>query len=224
MTIRVLLIEDHASLRQALASVIGMTDGMTVAAEFGRADEAFEDAVPADVAIVDLDLPGGDGIDVVERLRALEDPVACVVLTGLTDDRELGRAIEVGASAVLHKATPMPELLEAVRVASEGGTVLPAEETSRRLRALAADRERRWEGRLLAERLTNREQEVLEHLVFGLGNDGIAERLSISPETVQTHVRNLMGKLGAGSRLEAVSLALQHELIEPPQGEIPSRR
>ena len=215
--IRVLLVEDHASLRQALAAVLLHTPDMALAAEHDRADlDAVVAAERSDVAVVDLDLPGGDGIDVVSALRREPDPPACVVLTGLTDDRELGRAIEAGAAAVLHKSTPIPELLDAVRTVARGGTVLPSEETSRRLRALARDRERRWEGRLLAEQLTDREVEMLEHLVYGLSNNDIASRLKISPETVQTHIRNLMRKMGAGSRLEAVSLALQYELVAPP--------
>lgn len=72
------------------------------------------------------------------------------------------------------------------------------------------------EDQLSAAQLTEREREILEHLVWGMRNDDIATRLRISPDTVQTHIRNLMGKLGASSRLEAVSLALQHELVEPP--------
>lgn len=215
--IRVLLVEDHASLRNALAAVLGMTDGMELAADHERADfDLAAAAAHADVAVVDLDLPGGDGVDVVSGLRAITGGPACLVLTGLTDDRELGRAIEAGAAAVLHKSTPMPELLDTIRIVAAGGSVLPAEETSRRLQALAADRERRWKGRLLAEQLTEREIEMLEHLVYGQSNTQIAERLGISPETVQTHIRNLMSKMAASSRLEAVSLALQHGLVDPP--------
>ncbi|WP_341251532.1 helix-turn-helix transcriptional regulator, partial [Euzebya pacifica] len=85
-----------------------------------------------------------------------------------------------------------------------------------RLRALDADLNRRRRADLVREALTSREVEVLEHLVYGASTAEAAERLGISPETVQTHVRNLMGKLGAGSRLEAVSLALQYEVVDPP--------
>ncbi|WP_341254039.1 response regulator transcription factor, partial [Euzebya pacifica] len=109
MTLRIVLVEDHTSLRQALAAVIGMQEDLVVAAEIAEGDDPLIDALPpADVVVVDLDLPGGDGIDVIARVRATADAPACVVLTGLTDDRELGRAIEAGASAVLHKSTPMP--------------------------------------------------------------------------------------------------------------------
>ena len=214
----VLLVEDHASFRQALGIVLDLEPDLTVTAQLDRVDLTTLAAAAAgvDVAIIDLDLPGVDGVEVVTHLRRLPDPPGCVVLTGLLDDRELGRAIEAGASAVLHKSTAMPEVIAAVRTVAAGGTVLPASDTSRRLQALARDRERRWHASLLAERITAREREILEHLVFGLGNADIAARLGISPETVQTHIRNLLSKLGASSRLEAVSLALQHGLVDPP--------
>lgn len=214
--IRVLLVEDHATLLHAMAAVIDVTDGMTVAAQHTRADDGMRDETAVDVAVIDLDLPGGTGVDVIAHLRARPEPPACVVLTGLTDERELGLAVEAGAAAVLHKSTPMPELLDVLRTVGAGGSALRAEETSSWLSALARDRDRRWRGRLLAEQITGREREVLEHLVWGMSNDDIAARLRISPDTVQTHIRNLMGKLGASSRLEAVSLALQLELVEPP--------
>jgi DNA-binding NarL/FixJ family response regulator len=94
--------------------------------------------------------------------------------------------------------------------------VLPPADTSRRLRALAAHRDQDWHGRVLRERLTPREQEVLERLAQGAGHDEIARDLVISPETAQTHIRNLLGKLGVRSRLEAVIKALRLGLVPPP--------
>ncbi len=215
---RILIVEDHTSFRQALAAVLSLEEGLTVTGQLGTGDpdEAVTAAAGVDVAIVDLELPGGDGAGVVRALAQVDPPVRCVVLTGLRDDRELGRAIEAGAAAVITKTAEMDVIVDAVRTVAAGGSVLPAEVTSRRLRALARDRERRWRSALLAEQLTPREMEVLEHLVYGQNNTQIGTYLGISPETVQTHVRNLMSKLSASSRLEAVSLALQHELVAPP--------
>lgn len=218
---RILLVEDHASLRDALATVLELTDDMVVAAQIDVADPDALDlivgmAAQIDVAVVDLDLPGGSGVEVIRRLRGVAHAPACMVLTGLRDDLELGLAIEAGAVAVLHKSASMPDLLEAIRVVAAGGSVLPADETSRRLKAVATDRARGRRSRLIAERITPRELEILEHLVYGLDGQTIADRLHISNETVKTHTKNLLGKLGASSRLEAVSLALQHGLIDPP--------
>ncbi|WP_108665265.1 LuxR C-terminal-related transcriptional regulator [Euzebya rosea] len=218
MTIRVLLIEDHASLRQAMTAVMGLEDDIEVIGhrEDGDPDAAVAAAAGADVAVVDLELPVGHGADVVAALLEADPPVPSVVLTGLRDDRELGRAIQAGARSVLQKTAEIPEIIAAVRVVASGGVVLPAAETQRRLRALDADLNRRRRAELVRDALTSREVEVLEHLVYGASTAEAAERLGISPETVQTHVRNLMGKLGAGSRLEAVSLALQYEVVDPP--------
>lgn len=216
--INVMLVEDHASFRQALGAVLMLEADLDVVAQLGTGmvEAARSAAAEADVAIVDLELPEGDGVGVVAALREDDPPTPAVVLTGLRDDRKLGLAIEAGAAAVLSKTAEMQDIIDAVRVVAAGGSVLPPVETSRRLQALAKDRDRHWRSKLLADQLTAREAEIIEHLVYGLGNADIATRLGISPETVQTHIRNLMGKLGASSRLEAVSLALQHGLVEPP--------
>lgn len=216
--IAVLLVEDHASFRQALAAVISLERDLVVSGQLGTGDvaAAVAGAGDADIAVVDLELPDGDGVSIVAALSGLVPPVRSVVLTGLRDDRELGRAIEAGAAAVLTKAADVTDILHAIRVVAAGGSLLPAEETSRRLRALATDRERRWRSDLLLQQLTDREMEILEHLIYGMGNADIGARLGITPDTVQTHIRNLMAKLGASSRLEAVSLALQHGIVDPP--------
>lgn len=216
--IRVMIVEDHASFRQALGAVLALEEDMVVTAQLGTGDvgEAVEAAEAADVAIVDLELPEGDGVGIITALRESGTPTACVALTGLRDDRELGRAIEAGAAAVITKTAEMHEIIDSVRTVAAGGSVLPSEETSQRLRALARDRERRWRSELLAHQMTVRETEILEHLVYGQSNGDIGARLGISPDTVQTHIRNLMGKLGVSSRLEAVSVALQHGLVDPP--------
>ncbi|MGI9016083.1 MAG: response regulator [Euzebya sp.] len=216
--IKVLVIEDHASFRQALAAVMALEGDLEVVGQLGTGDitAALAQAADADVAIVDLELPDGDGVGIVAALRQSDPPTPCLVLTGLRDDRELGLAIEAGAAGVLLKTSEMHQILQAVRVVAGGGSVLVAAETSQRLRALAKDRERNWRSKMLAQDLTARETEILEHLVYGLGNTEIGQRLGISPDTVQTHIRNLMAKLNASSRLEAVSQALQHGLVDPP--------
>lgn len=216
--IRVLLVEDHASYAQALAAVMALEDDLEVVGhvgEGGRVAGAAAETAP-DVAIVDLDLPGASGIDALTDLRTVSPDTRPLVLTALTDDEELGRAVEAGAAGVLHKSVEIPALLDAIRTVADGGTVLPPEDTSRWLRSLAAARDRGWRARVMGDSLTDRERQVLERLVQGLGNTQIARELGISPETVQTHVRNLLGKLGVGSRLEAVSSALQLGIVDPP--------
>jgi DNA-binding NarL/FixJ family response regulator len=155
-------------------------------------------------------------VDVINDLRAQTPAPACLVLTALNDPAELGRAVEAGAAAVLHKSADMTELLRVLRQVAAGGNELVAGQTSDWLRALAAERERTWRARTMRDALTAREAEILQLLADGHGSRAIAEKLFISPETVQTHVRNLLGKLGVGSRLEAVTLALRLGLVRAP--------
>lgn len=216
--IRVLIVEDHASFRQALEALMLQQPDLRVVAQAERIAEVGDTAAREhpDVALVDLDLPDGSGIDAIGAIREASPSTACAVLSALTDDIEFGRAIEAGAAAVLHKSIDIPDLLDALRTVAAGGVVLPPAETSRRLRALAAHRDQDWQARVLRERLTPREQEVLERLAQGAGHERIARDLVISPETAQTHIRNLLGKLAVSSRLEAVVMALRLGLVSPP--------
>lgn len=112
-----MLVEDHASFRAALEAVFGLQDDLRVVAQVGRGEMAGEVAAEQlpDVVIVDLDLPGGDGVDALEAVRRTSPDSACLVLTALSDDVELGRAIEAGAAAIVHKSAEMSELLAAIR-------------------------------------------------------------------------------------------------------------
>lgn len=217
--ISVVLVEDHTSYAQALAAVIELTDDIEVVGRAQSADDAAEVLAQhaPDVAVVDLDLPGASGVDVLDALRDRQAGTAAVVLTALIDEAELGRAVEAGAAAVLHKSVDVTELLDVVRRVADGGTVLAAGPTSSWLRALAAERERTWMARTIRDTLTPRETEILQLLAAGHGSDAIAAQLVISADTVQTHVRNLLGKLGVGSRLEAVTLALRMGIITPDE-------
>lgn len=218
--ISILLLEDHASYRQALESVMRMEQDLRVVAQASNASEAgamAADTLPT-VALVDLDLPGGSGVEAITAIRHASPRTACVVLSALTDDLEFGRAIKAGASAALHKSVNIPDLLAVVRQVAAGATVFPPEETARRLRAVDLSQERDWQLRMLRETITPRELEVLERLVEGQDNRRIARDLGIAPDTVQTHIRNLLAKLAVGSRLEAVVRALRLGLVRPPGG------
>ena len=215
--ITLVLVEDHTSYAQALAAVIELTDDIEVVGRAQSADEAAQVLArqAPTVAVVDLDLPGAGGVDVLDDLRDRRATTAAVVLTALTDQAELGRAVEAGAAAVLHKSVDVTDLLEVIRRVADGATVLAAGPTSSWLRALAAERERTWMARTIRGTLTPRETEILRLLAAGHGGEAIADRLVISADTVQTHIRNLLGKLGVGSRLEAVTLALRMGIVTP---------
>lgn len=216
--INVLLVEDHASYRQAIELVLEAEGDMSAVGQAGTAAEAGPVAAASqpDVAVIDLDLPDHDGLRALADIRAAAPSTACIILSAMTDDVMFGKAIEQGASAVLHKSIGIPDLLDIIREVAEGRTVLPAESTSRRLQALARSRDQRWHAQILEQSITPREMEVLELLARGAGNRRIARELGISPETVQTHIRNMLAKLAVGSRLEAVVKAIRLGLVAPP--------
>jgi len=216
---RLLLIEDHASLAQAIAALMHLEGDLEVVAILDRGDGAVEQlsATPADVAIVDLDLPGMSGVDIVVAIREAHPTVGCIVLTALTDAVELGRAVEAGAAAVLHKSVPIQDVLVAARSVAAGRNLLDPTTTSRWLRALASHRERGWRARLTADGLSPRERDVLRLLAQGHDTDTIARELGVTAATAQTHLRNLRGKLGVSSRLEAVVEGLRLGLVERPE-------
>lgn len=217
--ITVLLVEDHVSFSQALGIVMAGEADFAVVDQVDRADGAGPAAArsSADVALVDLDLPGGSGVEAIADIRTRSPGTACVVLTALVDDLETGRAIEAGAVAVLHKSIDMADLLGVLRQIAGGATVLPASDTSRRLHAVAAARDRDRQTRVLGQRLTERERQILERLAHGDGDTLIAREFGIAPATARTHVRNLLGKLAVSSRLEAVVKALRLGLVRPPR-------
>ncbi len=216
--IRLVLVEDHVSYGQALAGMADLEDDLEVVASLTRGDEAADvvETSDAHVLVVDLDLPGISGIEVIHAVRARRPATACVVLTALTDDVELGRAVEAGATAVLHKSVPVADVFAVARAVAGGANRLDPALTTRWLGALARSREEGWRARVTSSALSAREREVLQLLATGASSHVIAERLRIAEATVQTHVRNLRGKLGVGSRLEAVLEAQRLGLIDRP--------
>lgn len=215
--IRILLVEDHAAFRQAIEAVCRLECDLEVVGHVERGDEAGRVAAESspDVVVVDLDLPGADGIVAIGDVHEVSDAV-CMVLTGLTDDAALGAAVEAGVAAILHKSVEIPELLDAIRAVHDGANLLDPALTSRWLRHLGASRSGAWEARVTRDALSQREHDVLERLVHGQSVRVMARDLGITEATVETHLRNLRGKLGASSRLDAVLSALRLGLVDPP--------
>ncbi len=212
-----LLVEDHRSFGQALAAMAGLEPDLHVVARLERGEDVVDlpEDVEVDVAIVDLDLPGMGGVDTIVELRQRAPSLRCVVLTALTSDVELGRAVEAGASAVLHKSVEIEEVFGVVRAVAAGENRLDPAATSRWLGALARHREEQWRARVTADVLSPREHEVLRRLARGERTTEVAADLRISEATVQTHIRNLRAKLGVSSRLEAVVEAMRLGLVPP---------
>jgi DNA-binding NarL/FixJ family response regulator len=213
---RLLLVEDHASFRQTLALVFDGEPDFEVVAQAGTVAEAREvmGDREVDLGVVDLSLPDGEGIDLIEELRQANQHFAALVLTASLDRAEHARAVEAGAAGVLHKSADVEEILNATRRLAAGETLLSTEELVELLRIAGQSREEEREARASIEQLTRREREVLLALSEGLSNKQIAERLHMSVDTERTHMMNILNKLGVHSRLQALLFAARHGLIE----------
>ena len=215
---RVFLVDDHATIRQAMSYVFSREPGFEIAGEAGTLKEARGFAGEFDVAVVDLGLPDGSGLDLIRDLRHANPGCIILVLSSNPDRLVFARAVETGASGFLHKSAALEDILEAVRKLGSGETLLSTEEVIEMLRLASAEREDEFRRRELTEQLTRREHEVLQALADGLNDRQIAERLYISFETERTHMSHILAKTGADSRLQALLLAARCGVVEIPQG------
>jgi DNA-binding NarL/FixJ family response regulator len=224
--LRVLLVDDHASFRQSLALLLSLEPDLAVAGQAGSLAAARPQLAGVDVAILDLDLPDGIGLALIDELAAASPGAAVLILTGSTSRLDMARAVEVGASGLLHKSAGVDEIVAAVRRLGNGGALLSPAETIELLRLAGRRRERDREAERLARSLTAREREVLQSLAGGLSDKELARRLHIAEKTVRAHMVNILGKLGVESRLQALVFAVRHGLahIPPADSDVPAER
>jgi DNA-binding NarL/FixJ family response regulator len=213
---RVLLVEDHASFRQTLAFVFDQEPGYEVVAQAGTLAEARGemDGIEADLGVIDLSLPDGEGTELIEELREANPDFAALVLTASLDRAEHARAVEAGAAGVLHKSADVDAILDATRRLGEGETLLSEDELIALLRLAGQNREEEVEARASIEQITPREKEVLQMLAEGLSNKEIAAKLHMSVDTERTHMMNILNKMGVHSRLQALVFAARYGLVE----------
>ena len=218
---RVLLVEDHTSFRQAVASVLEREPGFTVVGQAESLAEARrvlarsgEESI--NIGILDLGLPDGYGGDLIKELRAGNPRAQVLVLSASLNHEEIARAVENGAAGVLHKSASMDEILDAVQRLRAGETLLPLEEVVELLRFVGSRRGQEHEAHQAIAQLTDREKEVLRALAEGLDGPEIAKRLRISEKTERNHVASIFTKLGVHSRLQALVFALRHGVVELP--------
>jgi DNA-binding NarL/FixJ family response regulator len=208
--VRVLIVDDHEVLAASLAHVLGLEPDLVsvgIAGTLAQARALIPTTTP-DVILLDHRLPDGEGVDAIVELRALRANMYVVVLTASAADSILVKAIEAGASGFLSKSRSLAEVTSAVRAAATGEAVISPELLMRLLPRLG-----RRGGAAQHQQLTDREHEVLGYLAEGLSNAAIAERLTVSVHTVRNHIANLSAKLGAHSKLEALSIAVRDGLL-----------
>jgi len=217
--IRVLFVEDHQLLADALAALLGREPDIEVVGIARTVAEARELARERlDVVLMDYHLPDGTGADATRSIKARWPAARVVMVTALTDDETVLESIQAGADGYITKDRAADDLVQAVRAAHAGETLLPRSVIVEIARRVAAAREQGEERRMI-EPLTPRELEVLRSLTEGLSTPEICDRLFIAPNTLRTHVQNIMGKLRVHSKLEAVAFALRYRLVEPPRPE-----
>jgi PAS domain S-box-containing protein len=212
--VRLLLVQEHVAIREALASSFEREAGFEVVAQAASLSEARGMLEGIDVAVVDLGLPDGYGGDLIKELREANPQAQALVLSAHLDRGETARAVEAGAAEVLGKTAHLERVVDAVRHLRTGKSLLPLEKVVELLRYSSTRREEEHAARQAIEKLTPREIEVLQALAEGLDSEGIAERLNIALRTERNHMASILKKLGVHSQLQALLFALRQGVVE----------
>jgi NarL family two-component system response regulator LiaR len=217
--IRVLIVDDHAVVREGLRTFLELQDGIEVVGEAGDGIEALERAarLEPDVILMDLVMPRLDGVAAMRKLRERSPHSRVIVLTSFLDDNRLMPALQAGAAGYLLKDVEPAELAEAVRTAGSDRAMIDPTVAARLVRTLSEPGpsiRRGGAGADPGSSLTPREREVLELIAAGRSNKRIAVELGIAEKTVKTHVGHLMAKLGVSDRTQAALLAVRRGLVD----------
>jgi two-component system response regulator DevR len=204
MTIRIFLLDDHEIVRRGLRELLEGEEDLEVVGEAGTAEEALG-RIPAtrpDVAVLDVQLPDGNGVEVCREIRSSHPEINCVMLTSFADDEALFNAIMAGAAGYVLKQVKGNDLIDGIRRVARGESLLDPAMTSRVLERLRATPE----PDELAD-LTPQERKILDHIAEGLTNRQIGERMFLAEKTVKNYVSNVLAKLGMSRRSEAAAFA-----------------
>ncbi|HRV92484.1 MAG TPA: response regulator transcription factor [Anaerolineae bacterium] len=211
--IRVMLVDDHAVVRSGLSAFLLAFDDLELVGEASNGAEAVRlcGEIQPDVILMDMVMPEMDGATATQQIRQNYPNVHVIALTSFKEDNLIHRALEAGAIGYLLKNVGANALAAAIRDAHTGRPTLAPEAAQALIETATTPHST---GILIGEDLTPREKEVLALMIKGLNNSKIAEHLVVSPSTVRFHVSNVLSKLNATSRTEAVAYALQHNLVK----------
>ena len=215
MPVRIFLLDDHEVVRRGVRELLEVEDDLEVVGEAGTAEEALQ-RIPAaspDVAVIDMRLPDGNGVEVCREVRSRNPEVQCVVLTSFADDEALFDSIMAGAAGYLLKQIKGTDLVDAIRRVAAGQSLLDPSVTERVLERLRKGPEQ--DERL--SRLTEQERKILDLIAEGLTNRQIGERMFLAEKTVKNYVSNLLAKLGMERRTEAAVFAARLDKAGRPE-------
>ncbi|WP_426452169.1 response regulator transcription factor [Paenibacillus sp. S-38] len=213
--IKLVIVDDHAVVRSGLSMLLNAKEDLEVVGEAADGDEGIRLALEhrPNVVLMDLSMPHGkDGMTATKELKEAAPETFVLILTMHDDDEYLFRAIHAGASGYILKSAPHEELLNAIRSVASGQAYLNPSAT-KRLMGEYMERMRTGEGSGSFEALSDREKEIVSHVAMGYSNKEIAEQLTISVKTVETHKANVMEKLGLKTRPELVKYAMKKGLL-----------
>lgn len=208
--IRILTVDDHALLREGIAALVNAEQGMKLVAEAANGEEAIEKfrLHRPDVTLMDLQMPGLNGIEAISAIRSEFPNARVIVLTTYTGDVQVVRALQAGARGYILKGHVHRELIETIRAVDAGQKRIPGDIAAELAKHVTDDN------------LTEREIEVLRLIATGNSNKMIGDQLFISETTVKGHVSNILSKLGANDRAHAVTIGLKRGIIDldcPPK-------
>lgn len=206
--IRVLLVDDHAVVRSGLSKFLLVNKDMELAGEASDGSEAIQMAAAChpDVIIMDLLMPGMDGITATREIHRKYPDIKIIALTSFSEQNMVQGALQAGAIGYLQKNVTATELANAIRSANAGRMILSPEATQVLAQSVT-------QGHLPGNELTERERDVLKCMVEGMNNNEIANKLVVSLGTVKFHVSNIFQKLGVDSRVEAVKMAIEQKMV-----------
>jgi DNA-binding NarL/FixJ family response regulator len=211
-SIRIVIADDHRAFAEALAATMRMEDDLSIVAVVHDGEAAIEVALKKepDVVVMDLQMPGVDGIAATRRIKEVHPDTHVVILSASEGEHERARALDAGAEGYLSKERSVKDVTTSVRDVSRGKALVPPEEVRRIMAHLRKRRARDDAERERVARLTPRETEILQGLADGLSTERLALRLKISRNTLRTHVQNILFKLRVHSKVEALALAIRH--------------
>lgn len=215
-SIRIVIADDHRAFAEALATTLGMEHDLRVVAIVHDGEAAIEVTIneEPDVVLMDLQMPGIDGIAATRRIKETNPGTRVVILSASEGEHERARALDAGAEGYLSKERSVKDVTSSVRDASQGKSLVPPEEVRRIMAHLRKRRANDSAERERVARLTPREAEILQGLADGLSTERLAAKLDISRNTLRTHVQNILFKLRVHSKVEALALAIRHGKVK----------